>query len=519
MPADRPTPTREHPAVEFIDVRKVYPNGVVACDGVSISVEAGSVHAVIGENGAGKSTLMKMLYGLETPTSGSIRRNGQQVDIASPTDAIGHGIGMVHQNFMLVPSFTIAQNVVLGAEPVRGSFVDERRAIDETAELAERFGLHVDPRALVSDVAVGMKQRVEILKALYRGADVLVLDEPTAVLAPQETELLFAALRTLVAQGRTIIFISHKLREIMAVADTVSVMRAGELTGSVSADDTTEVELARMMVGRDVVLAVDRHRRTPGERRLVVERMTCRSDLGHIACDEIDFAVRAGEIVGIAGVEGNGQTELAQALTGLRVIESGSVRVDDTDLTDRSVADRRSAGVGHIPEDRLHDGAALAETIADNLIVDRHRRPPFARRRILSRRAIDEQAETLIDEFAIRAIDGSIAVGSLSGGNIQKVVAARELSAEPAVLIAAQPSRGVDVGAMEFMYERIVAAADDGSAVLLISADLTEVLTLSDRVLVMKDGRIVAHFDDPSTVTERQVGLAMLGVDHDGDVA
>ena len=503
------------PAVEFVDIRKTYPNGVVACDGVSISVEAGSVHAIVGENGAGKSTLMKVLYGLEEPTGGRLRRNGEPFEVASPLDAIAHGVGMVHQNFMLVPSFSIAQNVVLGAEPVHGRFIDTDRAVAETAELAERFGLHVDPRTRVADVAVGMKQRVEILKALYRGADVLILDEPTAVLTPQETDQLFAALRTLVAEGRSVIFISHKLREIMAVADTVSVMRGGRLVGTVEAASTTEVELARMMVGRDVVLAVERHRSEPGEPRLVVQHLTCRDDLGTVACDDIDFSVRAGEIVGIAGVEGNGQTELAQALTALRSVESGRVVVDGVDVTDSTIAQRRAGGVGHIPEDRLHDGAAVTETIADNLIVDRYRRPPFTHRGLSSRRAIRDQAERLIDEHGIRAIDGSVTVGSLSGGNIQKVVAARELSASPSVLIAAQPTRGVDIGAMEFIYEQIVDASNDGAAVVLISADLTEVLTLSDRLLVMKDGRIVAHFDDPANVTEQQVGLAMLGVEPD----
>ncbi|SFM89605.1 simple sugar transport system ATP-binding protein [Streptomyces sp. cf124] len=500
------------PAVATRAVTKTYANGVRAVRGVALDVPVGEIRAVVGENGAGKSTLMKLLYGLEQPTSGEILIGGRPRVLRGPAAAIALGVGMVHQNLMLVPSFTVAQNVVLGVEPGRRGLVDAGAAVEATARLAEEAGLAVDPLARIDEVSVGMRQRAEILKALHRRARILILDEPTAVLTPQETEDLFAAVRRLRDGGMTVLFISHKLREVREISDRVSVMRAGALVGTVATADTSERELAAMMVGREMSLDVDR---APARRAGTTLRVR---DLGHAAptgqsLHGLDFDVAAGEIVGVAGIEGNGQTELAEILAGLRRPGTGTVRVGDTDTAGLDVAGHRRAGIGYVPEDRLHDGAALDESIADNLVVDRHDRPPLARRGVLSPAAVRAHAERLVAGYAIRTPDPSVPVRALSGGNLQKVVVARELSAGPRLLIASQVTRGVDIGAMRFMYERLVAARDEGAAILLISADLTELLALSDRLLVLKDGRLVGRFDDTTGLTEKQVGLYMLGVE------
>ncbi|CAM5562639.1 ABC transporter ATP-binding protein [Streptomyces aurantiogriseus] len=503
------------PAVAARAVTKTYGNGVRAVRGVDLEVPPGEIRAVVGENGAGKSTLMKMFYGLEQPTSGEILVGGRPRVLRGPSSAIALGVGMVHQNLMLVPSFTVAQNVVLGVEPGRRGLVDAKAAVETTARLAEESGLAVDPGARVDEVSVGMRQRTEILKALHRRAKVLILDEPTAVLTPQETEDLFAAVRRLREGGMTVLFISHKLREVREISDTVSVMRAGSLVGTVPTADATERSLAAMMVGRDLSLDVHRVPARRGEVTLRVRRLGYEAPTGQ-SLHRLSFDVAAGEIVGVAGIEGNGQSELAEILAGLRRPTAGTIHVGDTDTAGLDVAGHRRAGVGYVPEDRLHNGAALDESIADNLVVDRHDRPPLARRGVLHPGAVRAHAERLIGQYAIRTPDPSVPVRALSGGNLQKVIVARELSARPRLLIASQVTRGVDIGAMRFMYERLVAARDNGAAVLLISADLTELLALSDRLLVLKDGLLAGRFDDTTGLTEKHVGLYMLGVEHHG---
>ncbi|MCS6773412.1 MAG: ABC transporter ATP-binding protein [Anaerolineae bacterium] len=496
------------------DILKVYPNGVRANDHVNFSVLPQEIHALVGENGAGKSTLMKILYGMERPTAGQIFVRGKPVTIHSPHEAIALGIGMVHQNFMLVPSFTIAENVVLGAEPVKRGLLDFKAAVEATRQLSEQYGLAVDPEAVVEAVPVGIRQRVEILKALYRGADVLILDEPTAVLTPQETHELFAAIRNLVRNGKTVIFISHKLREVKAISDRVSVMRNARMVDTVNTREVSEDQIARMMVGREVFLHVDKPRLQRGEVVLQVRDLEYVTEAGVETLKGVSFNVYAGEILGIAGVEGNGQTELVEVITGLRRAAAGRVRLCGKDITNASPRQVRLAGVAHIPEDRLTNGAALEASIADNLIVDRYERPPFTRGGLLQPAAIAENAETLIDQFAIRAPDGSLLVGSLSGGNMQKVILARELSSRPKLLVAAQPTRGVDIGASEFIYEQLVQARNNGVAVLLVSADLNEVMSLADRILVMKDGEVTAIFPEVAALSEEEIGYYMLGVKH-----
>jgi general nucleoside transport system ATP-binding protein len=498
--------------LEMRDILKVYPNGVVANDHVNFSVRKGEIHALVGENGAGKSTLMKILYGLEQPTSGEILLAGRPVNISSPHKAIELGIGMVHQNFMLVPSFTIAQNVVLGSEPTRGRFVDERTAIAITEKLAADYGLEVNPLAPVEATPVGMRQRVEILKTLYRGADLLILDEPTAVLTPQETDDLFAAVQRLVDQGKTVIFITHKLVEVKEISDRVTVMRRGQVTGCVDTASVSEADIARMMVGRDVFLTVDKSPQPRGERVVEIRNLNCISETGLPLLTNVNLNLYAGEILGIAGVEGNGQTELAEVLSGLRPAALGQITVGGKLLEASNARAARLAGIAHIPEDRLANGVALDVSIADNLVVDRYNRRPFTNVGILSPGEVRRQAGDLMQEFDIRAAGPHAPMSSLSGGNMQKVIVAREFSANPIMLIAAQPTRGIDIGASEFVRDELVELRDEGRAVLLISADLAEVMSLSDRIAVMHDSQIVAIFPNSPDLTEHELGLYMLGV-------
>jgi len=502
------------PLIEMRDIAKVYSNGVRANDNVTFEVRPGEIHALVGENGAGKSTLMKILYGMERLTSGQILLRGQSVSIHNPQEAIRLGIGMVHQNFMLVPSFTVAENVVLGNEPMSGSFVSSNAAIEATRRLGEQYGLDVDPEAIVDAIPVGARQRVEILKALYRGADVLILDEPTAVLTPQETTELFAAIRQLVRGGKTVIFISHKLREVKEISDRVSVMRDARMIGTVDTKDVNEEQIARMMVGREVFLKLDKQPPKRGNAVLQVRDLEYVSETGVRTLKHVSFNVYAGEILGIAGVEGNGQTELVEIITGLRHGTSGQITLANQDLLNRNPREVRRAGVAHIPEDRLTNGAAVLSSIEENLIVDRYERPPFTQGLFMNLNAIHKNADALIQQFGIRTPDGTLPTGALSGGNMQKVVVAREMSSDPKLLIAAQPTRGVDIGASEFMHDKLVEARDRGVAILLISADLSEVMSLSDRLAVMKDGQISAIFPDASQLSEEEVGLYMLGVKH-----
>lgn len=500
--------------IEMRSITKVYPNGVRANSDVSFEVRRGEIHALVGENGAGKSTLMKILYGMERPSSGEILLRGKAVQISNPQEAIRSGIGMVHQNFMLVPSFTVAENIVLGTEPQRGVLIDRAAAIEATRTLAKQYGLAVDPTAIVDAIPVGTRQRVEILKALYRGADVLILDEPTAVLTPQETTELFAAIRQLVQAGKTVIFISHKLREVKQISDRVSVMRDAKMVGTVDTSSVHEEDIARMMVGREVFLNIDKPPAQRGAAVLQVRGLEYATEAGVEALRGVSFNVHAGEIFGIAGVEGNGQTELVEVITGLRKAIGGSVQLDGRDITGATPREVRQAGCGHVPEDRLTNGVALTASINENLIVDRYARPPFTQGMFMDPGAVRENGDALIEQFGIRTPDGSVPVGSLSGGNMQKVVVARELSSQPRLLIAAQPTRGVDIGASEYMYEKLVEARTAGMAILLVSADLAEVMSLSDRLAVIKDGRLTAIFPQASALEEEEVGLFMLGIKH-----
>lgn len=499
--------------IEAQNIVKIYPNGVMANNGVNLSVEKGEIHALVGENGAGKSTLMKILYGLETPTSGNVLVRGQKTVIDNPQRAIELGIGMVHQNFMLLNSFSIAENIILGRETTRnrGVTLDRQQAVKDTLSLSETYGLKVEPTARVDTVPVGMRQRVEILKALYRGAEILILDEPTAVLTPRETQDLFAAIRTLVNGGKTVIFITHKLQEVMAISDRVTVMRDAHHVGTVITKETNEHQLARMMVGREVFMVVDKPPVKRGATVLDVKNMTYANEAGRSVVNNISFKVYGSEILGIAGVEGNGQTELVEVLTGLRPATTGEAVVDGQPILGYGPRKVREARVAHIPEDRLTNGVAREASISDNLIVDRYYRAPFTRGSLLTPEIIDSNASELIRQFNILTPSSSVPVGSLSGGNMQKVILAREFSSEPRLLIAAQPTRGVDIGAIEFIHQQLVDKRTEGLAILLISADLQEVMKLSDRIMVMYNGEIAAIFQNSPDLTEEKLGLYMLG--------
>jgi simple sugar transport system ATP-binding protein len=494
--------------LEMRDIRKEFP-GVVANDGVSFDVRRGEVHALLGENGAGKSTLMNILYGLYRPDGGEIRLNGKPVSFSSAREAIHAGIGMVHQHFMLIPVMTVAENIVLGVEPHIGLLLDERGAEQRVRELSEQFGLAVDPTALISDITVGPEQRVEILKALYRGADLLILDEPTAVLTPQEAAELFEIVRSLQADGKSIIFISHKLNEVLEIADRITVLRRGKTIETVPAEGATEESLARAMVGRDVLLRVDKKPGEVGGVLLSVQDLHVTDDRGIEKVRGITFDVRAGEIVGIAGVDGNGQTELIDAICGLQKIESGTVTIAGRELTHASARAALDAGIGHIPEDRQRRGLVLEFSIAENIALHDYAKPPDAKWGWIFPNRMVQRARTLIREFDVRGGGPHTRAGGLSGGNQQKVVAAREIGRDPSALIAAQPTRGLDVGAIEYLHRRLVGERDEGRAILLVSLELEEILSLSDRILVIYEGQIVGeHTPD---VSEDEIGLEMLG--------
>ncbi|MFN8222568.1 MAG: ABC transporter ATP-binding protein [Gaiellales bacterium] len=501
--ADRPV------VLEMRHVTKRFP-GIVANDDVSFTLIEGEVHALLGENGAGKSTLMNCLYGLYHPDEGEILIKGSAVQLGSPRAAIDHGVGMVHQHFMLIPVMTVAENIVLAAEPTRGRYLlDTGEAERRVREISERFGLAVDPHARVEDITVGQQQRVEILKALYRGAEILVLDEPTAVLTPQEAQELFEIVRGLTAQGKSIIFISHKLNEVLEIADRVTVLRRGKLIETVPTEGATEDSLARLMVGRDVLLRVDKSAANPGAPRLVAEGLRVVDDRGIEKVRGVSFEVRTGEIVGLAGVDGNGQTELIDGLTGLMPLTAGTVTVDGRDVSRANAHDHFEAGLGHVPEDRQRRGLVLDFSIAENVGLHDFRKRPDSRLGWLFPRAMIERAARLIREFDVRGGGPRTRAGGLSGGNQQKVILAREIDRNPPVLIAAQPTRGLDVGAIEFVHRRLVEERDEGRAVLLVSLELEEVLSLSDRILVMYEGEIVGEF--PPTASEQELGIAMTG--------
>jgi len=483
--------------------------GLVANDHIDLVVEPGEILALLGENGAGKTTLMNVLYGLIQPDEGEILIDDKPVHIRSPKDAINSGIGMVHQHFMLVPVFTVAENVTLGAERVRRGFglLDRRKARRDVLEMSERFGLQVDPDAHIEDLPVGVQQRVEIIKALLRNASVLVLDEPTAVLTPNETEDLFRIMRELREGGRSIIFISHKLKEVQAIADTITVIRRGSVVGH-RPPSTSDSELAALMVGRSVQLRVSKDEARPADVRLSVEGLTVPGVLGGTVVDDLSFDVRGGEILGIAGVQGNGQTDLCEALMGLRP-STGTVLLDGRDISHLSTRDRLRAGVGYIPEDRTEDGLVSDFSVAENLVLDVYDRPPFASGIALDLNAIRKSADTLVADYDVRTTSVQTRAGTLSGGNQQKVIVAREVSRENKVLLASQPTRGLDVGSIEFVHKQIVAERDGGAAVVIISSELDEIYALSDRIAVMYEGKIVG-FCPPDT-PETELGLMMTG--------
>jgi general nucleoside transport system ATP-binding protein len=495
--------------LEMRGITKRFP-GVVANDQVDFDLRKGEVHALLGENGAGKSTLMNILYGLYKPDEGEILSRGQKVSFHSAKDAIDRGIGMVHQHFMLIPVMTVAENIVLATEPTTaGVLLDYDEAVEEVREISERFGLAVNPTAKVENISVGQQQRVEILKALYRGAEILILDEPTAVLTPQEAGELFGIIKSLQAEGTSIIFISHKLNEVLEIADRITVLRRGKKIDTVPREGATEAGLAKMMVGREVLLRVEKKAAEPGDVLLEVRDLHVNDDRGLAVVQDVSFVVRAGEIVGIAGVEGNGQSELIEAITGLRRAEGGQIAVAGQVLAHASARKMLDAGVGHIPEDRQRRGLVLEFTIAENIALHDYCYPPDSRWGWLFPRRLVERARNLIREFDVRGGGPNTRAGALSGGNQQKVVAAREVARDPKVLIAAQPTRGLDVGAIEFLHRRLVEERDEGRAILLVSLELDEVMSLSDRLLVMYEGRVVGeHGADAS---EEEIGLEMLG--------
>jgi len=498
------------PILELRGITKAFP-GVLANDHVDLILEEGQIHALLGENGAGKSTLMNILYGLYTPDEGQIIVRGQQAEIHGPNDAIAQGIGMVHQHFMLVPVLTVTENVMLGVESIHhGLFLDRATAARRVRELSTQYGLNVDPDAYVKTLPVGVQQRVEIIKLLYREADILILDEPTAVLTPQEVRELFKVIRSLVDQGKSLIFITHKLKEVMEIADQITVLRNGRVVGSTTPAETTEQQLAAMMVGRQVILQVEKEPAHPTDPVLQVEHLNVMDDRGNLAVRDVSFQVHAGEVLGIAGVQGNGQSELVQTLTGLRPPVSGQVYISERDVTGASPRRILDQGVAHVPEDRQQDGLILSFPVADNMILNTYQQPPFSRFGVLQEDAILEAAERGTRMFDVRTPSVLTPVANLSGGNQQKVIIAREFSRPIKLLIASQPTRGLDVGSIEYIHSRIIQKRDEGCAVLLVSPELDEVMNLSDRIAVMYEGQIVAILP-ADRATREELGLLMGG--------
>jgi len=492
------------------NVTKQFP-GVLANDAVSIRLRPGRILALLGENGAGKSTLVNVLFGMYRPDSGQVVIKDEVVDLHGPDDAISRGIGMVHQHFQLVPPMRVVENIVLGDEPTKRGLVDLDEARKRVVELSGRYGLEIDPDALVEDLPVGMQQRVEILKALYRNADVLILDEPTGVLTPQEADHLLGVLRELTETGLGIVFITHKLREVLAIADDIVVLRNGQVVGETTPSQTSESGLAEMMVGRSVVLQVEKSTADPGDVVLKVNELEVNDDRGQIALDGLNFEVRAGEILGVAGVEGNGQRELVEAITGLRNPSVGAMEIDGEELTSGSPRQITKKGVAHIPEDREKHGVVAVYSVAENSVLNRYHRKPFSIRGILRRDVIRGHAQDVVDEFDVRTPNVLVPASSLSGGNKQKLIVGREFSDEIKLLVAAQPTRGIDIGAIEFIHRRILEQRDKGTAVLLVSAELDEILGLSDRIAVLYDGKIMDVIDAQDADREK-IGLLMAGI-------
>ena len=495
--------------IQLRRIRKPYENG--------LRLRKGEVHALLGENGAGKSTLMSVLFGLYQPEQGVIKKNGKEVKINNPNDANDLGIGMVHQHFKLVECFSVLDNIMLGVEPCKAGFLQKEVARKKVVELSEKYGLRVDPDALVSDISVGMQQRVEILKMLYRDNEILIFDEPTAVLTPQEIDELMEIMRGFKKEGKSILFITHKLNEIMAVADRCTVLRKGKYMGTVDIKDTTKEELSRMMVGRDVQLQVDKKPADPGRVVLDVENVTMHSaQHKKDAVRNVSFQVHAGEIVCLAGIEGNGQTEFVYGLTGLEKISSGKITLDGKDITNESIRQRSKDGMSHIPEDRHKHGLVLDYSLENNMVLQRYWQPEFQKGGFIRSDKVREYSDKLIAQYDVRSGQGSLTtVRSMSGGNQQKAIIAREIDKDPKLLVAVQPTRGLDVGAIEYIHRQIVAERDKGTAVLLVSLELDEVMNLSDRILVMYEGEVVGEFD-PKTTTVQELGLYMAGARKQG---
>ena len=498
-------------AIEMLNITKRFP-GIVANDNITLQLKRGEIHDLLGENGAGKSTLMSVLFGLYQPEEGIIKKDGVEVKINNPNDANALGIGMVHQHFKLVECFTVLDNIILGVEPNKCGFLQKVDARKKVLELSERYGLHVDPDALIEDISVGMQQRTEILKMLYRDNEILIFDEPTAVLTPQEIEELLQIMKNLAAEGKSILFISHKLNEIMAVADRCSVLRKGKYIGTVDVAKTDKAELSRMMVGRDVEFVVHKEEAKPNDVILEVEGLTVASKVHkNNAVKNVSFKVRAGEIVCIAGIDGNGQTELVYGVSGLEPTVSGKVVLGGKDITHAPIRERSIMGMSHIPEDRHKHGLVLDYTLEDNLVLQRYFEPQFVKAGFLKRKSIRDYANKLIEQYDVRSGQGPITLArSMSGGNQQKAIIAREIDKDPQLLIAVQPTRGLDVGAIEYIHMQIVAQRDKNKGVLLVSLELDEVMSLSDRILVMYEGEIVGEFD-PKKTTVEELGLYMAG--------
>jgi simple sugar transport system ATP-binding protein len=506
--------------LEMKNILKIYPNGIVANEHVNFSVKKGEIHALLGENGAGKSTLMKVLFGIERQEEGEIYHKGEKIEINSPHEAIARNIGMVHQHFMLVPSLTVAENIILGVEPKKNKiFTDMDEAIRISKDIAQKYNFDIDVTAKIEDIPVGTKQQVEILKALYRGADILILDEPTAVLTPQETKELFEQLRKLKDKGHTIIFISHKLDEIKAICDRLTIMRNGKSKGTYETKDTSTEEMSRLMVGRDVFLTFDKEKAQPKDTVLKVRDLCHINSVGTKKLNNVSFDLKTGEILGIAGVEGNGQSELFSILTGLIESYSGSVKILDKEAKEMKIKDIRDLGVSYIPEDRMIYGCAEDMDILHNLISDKFDKEELSTKYMLKKKDIEKYASKMIEDYNIKAGSYKQNVSMLSGGNIQKVVVAREFSAKPTIILANQPTRGIDVGAAEFIRKKLIELSrEENCAVLLISADLNEVFELSDRLAVMYKGEFSGSFTDVKNVTEEELGKYMLGVEKDEEL-
>lgn len=494
------------------NITKIYPNGVTANKDANLSVRKGEIHALVGENGAGKSTLMKIIFGMEQPTEGNIIYNGKQTQIKSPLDAIACGIGMVHQHFMLVESMTVAENIVLGAEPGKGPIPNNRAMIEQTKEIIEKYNFVINPKEKISDLPIGTRQKVEILKALYKGAQVLILDEPTAVLTPQETTELFRELRGLRDMGHTIIFISHKLNEIKEICDRITIMRNGTTVGVHDVGSVSQQEISNLMVGKDIDWNIEKNPPKRGEVILDVKNVSVLDEAQRSILKEVSFSLHAGTILGIVGVEGNGQSELVEAITGLHKADAGSIKFHGNDIADSSIKQIREMGLAHIPQDRMLRGAVVNGSIEDNMIATFIDKEEFSSGPVLKTKKIRSWSEKLIKDFMVKTDGPEVPVKMLSGGNIQKVIVAREFSSNADCIIADQPTRGIDVGAAKFIHRKLIEMRDNGVAIMLISADLSEIMDVSDSLLVMYGGRFVAYFPDASKVSEEELGQYMLGV-------